>query len=392
MQKATDEDPTLLALKGCIQQCRIDPKAENLQAYKQVFSELAVVDGIVVRGDRIVVPETLRQRMVEIAHEGYQGQVRTKQLLRAHVWVPGMDSLCDKFVSTCIYCQSNTPDVHREPLKMTVLPEGPWRKVSVDFCGPLANGDLALVFHCQYSTYPVNEFVGSTGAKATNPVFRRVFDTYGIQEEVKSDLGAPFNSHAFEVYAREEGFKHRKVTLGWPEANGDVERCMQIIKKTARIATLQGRPLRDEVRRGIRAYRATVHPTTGTSPNKLMFGRELRGKLPEPRRRPEQPDDTAVCKRDGEQKDKMKRYADKRRHTAAMRIKVGDSLMHARKEEEPDAPIRPGSDDCHWRQGRHDHRQELPENSDQELCGLEATKRWVQAVGYMRRLRRRGFF
>ena len=84
VQKATDEDPTLLALKGYIQQGRIDPKAENLQAYKHVFSELAVVDGIVVRGDRIVVPETLRKRMVEIAHEGHQGQVRTKQQLRAH--------------------------------------------------------------------------------------------------------------------------------------------------------------------------------------------------------------------------------------------------------------------------------------------------------------------
>ena len=93
---------------------------------------------MVVRGDRIDVPETLRQRMIEIGHEG-----RTKQLLRAHVWFPGMDSQCDKFVSTCIYCQSNTPDVHREPLKMMELPEGPWRKVSVHFCGPLANGRLA---------------------------------------------------------------------------------------------------------------------------------------------------------------------------------------------------------------------------------------------------------
>ena len=101
VQKATDEDPTLLALKGCIHQGWIGAKAENLQAYKHVFSELAVVDGIVVKEDRIVVPETLRQRMIEIAHEGHQGQVRTKQLLRTHVWSLGMDSRCDMFVSTC---------------------------------------------------------------------------------------------------------------------------------------------------------------------------------------------------------------------------------------------------------------------------------------------------
>ena len=28
---------------------------------------------------------------------------------------------------------ANTPDVHREPLKMTKLPERPWRKTRLDF-------------------------------------------------------------------------------------------------------------------------------------------------------------------------------------------------------------------------------------------------------------------
>ena len=77
------------------------------------------------------------------------------------------------------------------------------------------------------------EFVISTSEKATIPVFR-VFDTYGVPEVVKSDDGLPFNNHKFEEYAREEGFKHPKVTPGWPEANGDVERCMQRIKKNSK--------------------------------------------------------------------------------------------------------------------------------------------------------------
>ena len=35
----------------------------------------------------IVVPDRLRTRMLEIAPQGHQRQVRTKQLLRAHVWL-----------------------------------------------------------------------------------------------------------------------------------------------------------------------------------------------------------------------------------------------------------------------------------------------------------------
>ena len=107
--------------------------------------------------------------MIEIPHEGHQGQVRTKQLLGAHVWFPGMDSQCKQLVSICIYWQSDIPHIHREPPKMTELPEGPWRKVSVGFCGPLANGDLALVFHCQHSRYPVVEVVGSISEKQPIP-------------------------------------------------------------------------------------------------------------------------------------------------------------------------------------------------------------------------------
>ena len=263
---ATDVDPALQALKRCINQGWIDAKT---QKYIQVFHELSIADGIFLREDWIVVPEKLRHLMVEIAHEGHQGQVRRKQLLGAHVWFPGMDLQCDKFVSMCIACQANTPQTHHEPLKMTDLPEGLRDKISVDFRGPMAGGDLAVVFCCQYARYPVVEFVGSTSEKATIPIFRRVFDTYGVPKEIKSDNRPSFNSHKFEEYTQEEGFNHWKLTLGWAEAN--VERFMQRIKKMAQIAVLEGKPVRDEVHRGIRAYRATEHGTTGASPNKLMF-------------------------------------------------------------------------------------------------------------------------
>ena len=96
VKEATDEDPALQALKRCIHQGWIDTKITSVQEYKHVFHEPTTVDGIVLRGHRIVVPAKPRQNMIEIAHEGHQGQVRTKQLLRAHVRFPGMNSQCDK--------------------------------------------------------------------------------------------------------------------------------------------------------------------------------------------------------------------------------------------------------------------------------------------------------
>ena len=57
------------------------------------------------------------------------------------------------------------PETHCEPLKMTDLPEGPWDKVSMDFCGPMASSDCALVFYCQYARYPAVEFVAPRARK-----------------------------------------------------------------------------------------------------------------------------------------------------------------------------------------------------------------------------------
>ena len=114
---------------------------------------------------------------------------------------------------------------------------------------------------------------------------------------------------------------------------------MQRIKKTARITPMEFKPVRDEVRRGVRAYRATKHATTGVSPNNLMFGRELRGKFPEVNRQPKHQNDTMIRSRDREQKEKMKKYADKRRHSRDENQSGGYGIVQARTKEQPNASL-----------------------------------------------------
>ena len=62
-----------------------DIKNPALEPFKFVFPELTVVDGLVLRGDRIGVPNTLQNKIVNIAHEGHLGITKTKNLLRSRV-------------------------------------------------------------------------------------------------------------------------------------------------------------------------------------------------------------------------------------------------------------------------------------------------------------------
>ena len=160
---------------------------------------------------------------------------------------------------------------------MTELPSGPWRKVSVDFAGPFLNKDMALVFW----DYPVVEFTTSTSADSFIPLFTFVFNMYGILEKIKSDNGLPINGSEFSNFAREQGFRYRKVTPAWAEANEDRERFLQMLKKSAKIARLEGKLIRQEVQKTIGNYRAMPHQVTKQTPDQVTFGRELRRKLPE---------------------------------------------------------------------------------------------------------------
>jgi hypothetical protein len=84
---------------------------------------------------------------LSLAHEGHQGLVKTKRLVREKVWFPGIDAQAKSMIEKCIPCQAATPTKHHEPLQITKLPDGPWQKLSADFCGPLSKGQQTAGIH-----------------------------------------------------------------------------------------------------------------------------------------------------------------------------------------------------------------------------------------------------
>ena len=79
----------------------------DLKTIISVRDELTVStnDDIILRGLRIVVPSRLGAHVVNLAHEGHQGLVKTKALLREKVWLPKIDELTEHLIKSCIPCQ-----------------------------------------------------------------------------------------------------------------------------------------------------------------------------------------------------------------------------------------------------------------------------------------------
>ena len=187
--------------------------------------ELLVYKGTILRGNRKVVPNKLRDRAVEVAHVGHQGIVKTKRLIGEKVWFPGVDKMVKEKVDCCLSCQAATKgNAQRlEPLQMTPLPRDPWKKLSIDFLGPLPSGDYLMVVIDVYSRFAEVENFTSTSARSTIPKHGAIFARQGIPNVLKSYNGPPFNGADFKNFAEHLSFQRREIKPLWPRANGEAE-------------------------------------------------------------------------------------------------------------------------------------------------------------------------
>ena len=335
IQQAYRNDATMQKLIDAIKEGHIGKNSPELSAFKSVFDELAVANEIILRGERIVLPKSLQQAAVNLAHEGHQGVVRTKAYLRSMIWFPSLDRLLEETIDGCLTCQGIKPNRGATaPLRMTTLPQYPWQHVAMDFFSVGQHTDEhILVVQDRYSRYPVVDFVSTVSSKAVIPKLDKILSDFGVPEQADSDNGSPFPAEEFDEYMKWMGIYHHKITPEWPAANHS-ETFMKNLKMLLQACTAEKLNYKQEVFKFLRAFRATPHPSTGKSPAELLFnGRPYKTGLPAPVTKKIPLHDDSVRARDSQQKEKMKVYADARRQTALYQpLHEGDDVLVSQKQ------------------------------------------------------------
>ena len=95
VRKETEKDPLLIKLMdklikagGTGSKSSIETWDEELEDYKSVKNDLRVQDGVLFYKHRFVIPETLRNEVLNVLHSAYQGVTGMKDRATGCVWWP----------------------------------------------------------------------------------------------------------------------------------------------------------------------------------------------------------------------------------------------------------------------------------------------------------------
>ena len=339
VERESERDPTLHLVRHAI----TSGDWSKLQGtmYKAVRDELWIMGQLVMRGNKVVMPEKLWNQTIQLAHEGHQGMVRTKSRLREKVWWPNLDKQVEKLITACYPYQLVGPRPKPEPIRSTPLPCGPWSEIAVDLLEIPKKGHLLVVVD-YYSKWPEIPFLTKTDAGTVIKCLQSMFYTHGLPETLRSDNGPPFASREFEGFLDCLAIDHKKGIPYWPQSDGEVERFNKTLMKIIRIAQLQGKDWKGGVQDFLFQYRSTPHTVTLLSPAELLTGWKLRDKLPQvqpPRDQATEAEwQVLLRERYAQRKLREKEYADSKRHATTSDITEGDLILLRQNRENKLSP------------------------------------------------------
>ena len=259
------------------------PKSEiaAVQKFRQILPELTLTgNGILLKGDRIVLPESLHQNAIELAHRGaHPGQNGMERRLRYHFFFHNMFHKVEQFVKACDGCSRYVDKKTKEPISHHKVPDKCWNTVAVDLYGPMPSSNHIVVVHDLASRFPAAKLVRSTKADNVIPALADIYDAYGNPETQISDNGPPFNSKRMAEFANERDIALRHTAPYHPNAN-PAETCMKPIGKALKMCHYDKSSEKEALRNAIATYRQTPHVATGVPPAGMIFRDGMRSQFP----------------------------------------------------------------------------------------------------------------
>lgn len=232
LKRHTAEDGLLQTLSSVIKhgwpvkQYNAPPSISSFFPFRD---ELTIEEGIVMKGHRLVVPQSLQKAYTDIVHRGHPGAESTKRRARDIVFWPTMSSDIDRAVLSCSVCNSQKPHQRREPLQLHPVPDLPWSTVAADIFE--WDGKHFQVLVDSYSSWYEIDLLKDITSTTVLTKLKRHFSVHGSPHLLISDNARQYTSQKFRDFATQWDFKHVTSSPEFPQCNGLAERAVQSAKQ-----------------------------------------------------------------------------------------------------------------------------------------------------------------
>ena len=243
-------------------------------------------DGSVTRL-QLMVPRALQQSICREVHDGnttcHMGKKRVMRLLSKYFFWYKMDKDVTWWIKTCEVCQRrkrpNRPP--KAPMKKYVS-GFPNERVAMDVMGAFKESKsgnkyvLCITDHfSKYSrAFPMPDQVSTRVAEI---FVKEWIYMWGEPMSLHTDRGTNFESELLAQVCKLMKIAKTRTTAYHPQGNAQVERYNQSVMDI--VAKLTDKETYDDwdeqLPISVAAYNATEHSTTGFTPNRLMFNREM---------------------------------------------------------------------------------------------------------------------
>ena len=239
-------------------------------------------DGVLLYQDRVIVPTSLRRRILQHLHAAHQGVSSMENRARAIVYWPGMSNDIRDTRESCLDCHRNAPSQAATPPLPSPAPSTPFEAIFADFFDYGGRHYLVVGDRLSGWVEVLSATKGSnlSGAQGLARHLRSFFATFGVPEELSSDGGPEFTAKSTEDFLKLWGVRHRISSASFPQSNGRAEVAVKTAKRLLMSNTGPSGDLdQDSFLRAMLQLRNTPDPDCHLSPAEIVFGHPLRDAL-----------------------------------------------------------------------------------------------------------------
>ena len=274
IHEETSKDPTLTLLRhyihmGWPNDHRMLP--QELHMFWNYREDLSMENGLITKGARLLIPSTLRKKVLEQIHDGHLGIEKCMLNARDSVFWPGISNDICETVEKCGICQASSKAA--KPVgNVSDVPPHAWHTLGTDLfywnC---------LVVRDYFSKYLIVRKLPNSSTHAMIKELGLIITELGRPFILRSDNGPCYSSRVFHNFLSFYQVDHLTSSPHYPQSNGFVEALVGIAKKLMQKSVKDGKPWNY----GLMQYTNTPISSTLPSPLEMLTGREPHSSLPQ---------------------------------------------------------------------------------------------------------------